>query len=356
MKEKLHTAAAATVVVLGGLLLGFLFFRYLFGVLVPFAVGWGVALLVRRPAEVLSERLRLRVGLWRLLLSALLTALLGALAFFGVRGLLTEASSLLSRLESGEVVVGGGITALLSRIPFLSTLFPNTEAVLDRVGDWVLTALPAAVSRLAAALPGVFLGGVFSLIATFYFCLDLERVHEGMRRILPERWQRNATVFKSRAVRVGLTVLRTDLLLMLIAFALVFVGFLLLGVRYPLLLSALFSLFDFLPAVGVGTLLIPWGLWLLITGEVGRGIGLLALAVVVAIVRQLVEPRLLGARYELHPLLTLLSMYAGARLFGALGLLLAPMLLLLLRATLFEEKGPRAPDREKTKKPFISPI
>ena len=115
--------------------------------------------------------------------------------------------------------------------------------------------------------------------------------------------------------------------------------------RYPLLLATLFCLFDILPVLGVGMLLVPWGVFALLSGAKGLGVGLLVLFAAISIVRQFAEPRLLGASYGVHPLLTLLSLYAGARLFGFLGLLLFPALTLLLYETFFadEEKNKSHP-------------
>ena len=112
------------------------------------------------------------------------------------------------------------------------------------------------------------------------------------------------------------------------------------GVKYPLLLSGVIALLDFLPVLGVGIFLVPWGIVSLLTGERVLGIGLLLLFVAIAVVRQFLEPRILGRGYGVHPLVTLLSLYAGARLFGFFGLLIFPMITLFLFGMLFsDEKG-----------------
>ena len=118
--------------------------------------------------------------------------------------------------------------------------------------------------------------------------------------------------------------------------------FLLLNVKYPLLLSGLFSLLDFLPVLGVGLFLVPWGVFSLLSGERVLGVGLLVLFAVITVVRQFLEPRVLCRGYGLHPLVTLLSLYAGGRLFGVLGLLLFPMLTLLLFEMLFSDENKKS--------------
>ena len=112
---------------------------------------------------------------------------------------------------------------------------------------------------------------------------------------------------------------------MMITFSLLFIGFLVLKVRYALILSALFALIDFLPVLGVGTLLIPWGAFELIRGNYTLAIGLIVMYAVIAVVRQVTEPKIIGANFGIHPLLTLFSMYLGLSLFGFTGMILGPV-------------------------------
>ena len=136
---------------------------------------------------------------------------------------------------------------------------------------------------------------------------------------------------------------------MLIAFGFMLFGFTLLNVNYPLLLSGIVALLDFLPVLGVGIFLVPWGILAIAVGDNFLGIGLLILWVLIAVVRQLAEPHLIGGRHGVHPLLTLLSLYAGARLFGFLGLLLFPALILLLYEILFSNDEKREPSEKENR-------
>ena len=112
---------------------------------------------------------------------------------------------------------------------------------------------------------------------------------------------------------------------MLITFSLLLLGFWLLKIKYALILSALFALIDFLPVLGVGALLVPWGAFELVRGNYKLAIGLIVLYAVIAIVRQVTEPKIIGANFGIHPLLTLFSMYMGLSLFGVTGMILGPV-------------------------------
>jgi predicted PurR-regulated permease PerM len=112
-------------------------------------------------------------------------------------------------------------------------------------------------------------------------------------------------------------------------------------VPYAVLLAAFIALLDLLPIIGVGTLLIPWGIIAAATGNLALGVGLLALHAVIILIRQFLEPKLLGKQLGMHPLLALLATYAGLKLFGFWGLMLLPGALMILQKA-FSEKDPQA--------------
>ena len=117
------------------------------------------------------------------------------------------------------------------------------------------------------------------------------------------------------------------------------IGFLILRVRYVLLIALLVALLDFLPIFGVGTVLIPWAIISLIAGNTALGVGLAVLYVVITVIRQIIEPRVVGKSLGLHPILMLISLYAGLKLFGVIGVFAGPAVALCAKALLTHEGG-----------------
>ena len=344
MNERVRAFGAWCVAILGGGAILYLILRYALGVLLPFGFGWAVAVAVRRPAAFLHKKLGLPTGAARLLLVILSLLLLSFAVVLGVRGIVRELSALAGGLGGDAGALLERLRAMLLKIPLIGERLAEGAFWGDAISA-LLSALPAAVAALGGKLPSLLFTLGVGAIAAAYFCLDLERIHAALLRRIPRAWQGVLRFAKDSATRAALSVLRAQGALVLIAFVFLLLGFLLLGVRYPLLLATLFCLFDILPVLGVGMLLVPWGVFALLSGAKGLGVGLLVLFAAISIVRQFAEPRLLGASYGVHPLLTLLSLYAGARLFGFLGLLLFPALTLLLYETFFadEEKNKSHP-------------
>ncbi len=336
MQEKVKVWAAYTVLLLGGGAVLYLFFRHFAAVLLPFVLGWGIALAVRCPADFLHRKTKVPRGVARLLLALLAAGVLGVLSYFGLRGVFHELSLLVEQLGSDGGALAERLREWLSAIPLIGEQLATGNFLQEGL-TVLLSEAPALLSRLAGFLPSFFFSFGVAVIAAVYFCLDLDRIHAAISRRLPEAIRSPLRSVKDSALRAALAVFRAQGILMLIAFAFMLVGFFLLKVKFPLLLSAIFALLDFLPVLGVGTFLIPWGIVSLLIGYRRLGIGLLILYAVITAVRQFIEPHLIGGRHGVHPLLTLLSLYAGGRLFGFFGLLLFPIITLLLYEVLFSE-------------------
>lgn len=186
----------------------------------------------------------------------------------------------------------------------------------------ILPIIGGVLSFLPDAIMYVF---VFSL-SCYYFTFDFDRINRSVSHLLPN----GAKKFLSNAKKgfkgtLG-GLLKAYFFIILITFTELFIALSLIGVRYSLVIAFLTSLVDILPVLGTGTVLIPWGIFTLVFGRTSKGIALLVTYGVITVVREVIEPKIVGKTMGIHPLLTLVSMYAGLRFFGVVGLLAFPML------------------------------
>jgi predicted PurR-regulated permease PerM len=136
-------------------------------------------------------------------------------------------------------------------------------------------------------------------------------------------------------VQLGRTLwsyIRSYAIILTITFGEIFLGLSIIGINNAAGIAVAIAIFDILPVVGSGLVLLPWTIITLISGNLVQGIGLGVLYVVVIVVRQIMEPKIVGDRVGLHPLVTLLSMVLGTYLFGGIGLLGLPITVALLHA------------------------
>ena len=230
---------------------------------------------------------------------------------------------------------------MTSRIPLLDKLSDADTggALRDKIDSVVADILSGAAVKLTAFIPkfiGTMIKGFPSfllfvlvmLISSFYFCTDLDGIHRGIMRALPNCVSDKLPSVKKRVIYTALKYLRAYILIFLMTLGELLVGFCVLGVEYALLLALVVAVIDILPVFGVGSVLIPWSAVMLISGNYYHGIGLLIIYACITVIRQIAEPKVVGGSIGLHPLLTLVAMYAGFKLLGIVGMILGPVIAL----------------------------
>jgi sporulation integral membrane protein YtvI len=215
--------------------------------------------------------------------------------------------------------------------------------VMQMVSDALSARLPSLLGAVVGAMPQLLLSLIVALIAAVYFCLDLEKINAYLLSLLPTAWAKRLISFKQNLWRTAFSYLRSYLILMGITFALLLVGFLFIGVNYALLLAAIISVVDLFPVLGVGTVLIPWSVGCFLFGDIRGGIGLGVLYLICFILRQYLEPHLVGSSLGIHPLAALFFMYGGFQLGGVIGMLLAPLICILLLSLFSSSQKSAAP-------------
>ncbi len=335
-KERIEYIAHLVIAVAGAAAFGVIFFRYVFGAILPFLFGWLTAFAARVPAAALSKRTRIAPRVWRLVIAAVV--IVGAIVLLLSIGRLAlgELWNLLAGLgeddKFGETV--GALAEQMLGIFGRLNLPPEVEeGITDSLMGIVsslLGSLGGALTGLVAAVPHIALTVVITVIATVYFALDLERINSAVKRILPESVCALLSGLKNGALTLGVKYLRSYLIIMLVTFAVMLVGFLILGVEYAFLLAILLAVLDLLPVIGVGTALVPASIFCFVSGNRTLAIGLLVLFAVNEVIRQLAEPRILGKHLGIHPLATLAAVYIGYSFFGFVGILILPLLALLV--------------------------
>ncbi len=330
--ERVRNIAYITVATLGIGALVYLIFRYLLVILLPFLIAFGIALLMKRPARMISSRIRISERLIRTILA--LVTVIGALwaVGFGVWRLSVELWRFFSDSDSHAVIDGVLSGEALGGV--FSSLGDSIGSAIYELLSSVLEALGRLISAWVGMVPRAVLFLLATVIATAYFSWDLELICKTLRRVTPRRISPLLSRLKKGAASVALRYLRSSALMMLITLAVMLIGLSLLRVPYALLLALVLSIVDVLPVLGVGTVLIPWSIYELVLGTTSMGVGLLALYAVNTVIRQFAEPKILGKNLGIHPTLTLIFVYVGYSLFGFLGILVGPICAVLLNFTL----------------------
>lgn len=200
--------------------------------------------------------------------------------------------------------------------------------------DWlqnVGTDAVAKVTSMSVQAAGAVFGMVFQIvivvISTFFLILDYERIREKM---LQSELGRNICRMVITCKETLKTYVRAQGLIMVLDGVVCTVAFYIVGQPYYLLLGPLAAVVDALPVLGIGMILLPYALYLLLSGFVGKALIMVLAYICCVVIRQITEPKMIGNRIGMHPIYTIMSMYVGFRLFGIAGFLLGPVGVLIV--------------------------
>lgn len=222
--------------------------------------------------------------------------------------------------------------------PYLSTAISTAiDQLIQSVVRWagnVSAALTSGAFATALSIPDALLSLVLTVTGTYYLSADRPRILRWFRRILPAPWLSRLGVFRRQLARGLFGQVKSQLIVSLVTAILLAIAFAIFGIPYGFSLGLVIGLADSLPVIGAGVFLIPWSLISFLFGNTARGVFLACSYLGVALVRQVLEPRIVGKNLGLYPLLTMAAMYAGYRAIGFFGLLLGPLVLNVIKASL----------------------
>lgn len=318
--------------------------RWLLGLIWPFLLAFLFAWLLQSPICFMTAKRHMRYGLsvalcltvFFVVLGGIVAALTASL-ISGIQELVHNLPDLCDLIEPILSTLSQWLETAVARIdPTASSLL--TERLPDmlfsvesKMANVPVQAVAEASAR-AAKFPGQLLSMIICVIATIFITVDFSRITAFLLRQMPQRMRRMTMQAKNCAVQVLRSYCRSYGIILCITFAELAVGLLFLRQRHAILIALAVAILDIFPVLGTGLVLVPWGAVTLLVGSTAKGIGLLSLWLIILVVRQIIEPRILGHQVGLHPVVTLIAMFFGARLFGPVGLLLLPILCAVLKS------------------------
>ena len=348
----------------------FLVFRYLLSLIMPFLLAFIFSLILRPVVRFLTEKWKFRQNLAAILCVVLFYAILGTIIVVISARLVGSIGDLISTIpdiytESIEPALTNAmenIGSLANRfdptvVDLVQSVFPQIISALGNAVSSFSVGAVSFVSGIATKLPSFLIGAVICIIATVFMSIDYGRIAVFLLRQMPSKATALALDIKKSLSWILFRYGKSYLLIMLITFGEICVGLLIIGVKNAPLIAVVIAVFDIFPVIGSGLFLVPWTVVVLIQGNIVRGISLALLYAVVTIVRQIIEPKIVGKHVGLHPLLTLMSMFIGASLFGGIGLLGFPITIAIIKhlddsgaINIFKKSPPEEKSDKATKK------
>lgn len=314
----------------------YIFMKWMLPTLMPFVLAAILGTVLSKLINSLSYRLHISRKILCIPVLLLFFALSGFALLIAVDGLISGVTTIVTLLSSFiETNILPVIDLLLTQLAEwleyiapdmeinFSDILPAIQKIVSSASSWLLSKTAGMVS----GIPSMLIKTIVTVIATVFMLLDIDKIKEFLVRQIPD--DKRIIMGELRSFLCGTLVrcLGSYVMIYGLTFAELLIGLLFLKVPNAPLIAMLIATIDIMPVLGTGCVLIPWGIGALIIGNYGLGAGFLLLYLAITVIRNTVEPKMVGRLMNLHPLITFASMLLGLRFMGLIGMLGFPLTL-----------------------------
>ena len=317
--------------------------KFAIPLLSPFVLAFVIAFLLQRPVRFFNRKFNINRRLCGFLLAIFFyIAAGGFISFIGVEAV-TGLQSLMKALPD---IYSGAIEPLLHQLferiqtnaawentqflEFWANLEAESAATLGNLVSAISEKAVGAISNIVTSLPMMILKLVLLIISTVFISMDYDKLRAFCIRQMSGKTTKLFKDVRKYVVGTLFVVIRAYILIMSITFVELSIGLTIIGIKHSVLIAACIAVFDILPVLGTGGIVLPWIAINLVLGNYMLALSLFILYIIITLVRNTLEPKIVGKQLGLHPIVTLASMFAGVQLLGVIGLFGFPIFLSLL--------------------------
>lgn len=303
----------------------------------PLIVAFIISSMLEPIVKFLNKKCKIKRHYATLITLISFLSTIGFLIFVGISKLFNEIASISTKLPLYSKLFVLWVSDWVSKGEKLYIRLPKevtsyAESILANIGSSLLIfaeSVAKGILNTATSLPETLIFLLVVIMSTYFISSDQEDIIKFLNNHIPEKWLKIISKLKDDIFVAFLGYVKAQLIIMTITFFFLLIGFSIIGLEYSLLLAFLICLIDALPVLGVGTVLIPWSVYLFISQDVRGATTMIILYVVILVVRQILEPKILSKQIGVHPLAAITAMYIGLKLFGIVGMILSPIFALL---------------------------
>lgn len=349
------------------LFIAYFVFKYFFGILFPFVLGFLIAFSLRPLINWIQSHIKINNKIISAIVLLAFYSIIGTGLFFASIKLFTMLKELFENIPK---MFANDIQPLINQFTdWLSDIFykinPDIlkfiqqydQNIFDQLGGIVKNISTGAINLLTSMvtkLPSFFVGFLFTIISSFFIAIDYTKITNFLSSQITGKYEKLFTAVKRNGIDVVFNFMKAYGILLTVTFIEATVGLSLMKIDNAIGISLIIALVDIFPVLGTGTILVPWAIVNFFNGNIPDAIGLAVLYAVITVIRQILEPRIIGESIGLYPLITLMSMFLGVNLFGAAGLFGLPIVVTI--AVKLHEEGiisiyrePKKPEKKAKK-------
>lgn len=310
--------------------------------LLPFFAPFVIALLVsyiNEPVIKLLEKIKIPRKVAACISLLFTMSVLVLLITLGIIKIYNELIALQDNINTYSQDISHKLNKMLSKftsfyntlpVEITNTITKNLSTLSEKITT-LITAVIQYTINTVSSIPRVTIFTIVTILGTYFISSDRKAISSFFYRQLPFSWRKRIAGLKKDTIKALVGYFRAILILMGFTFLEVSVGLFLLDVKYAFLLALIVALSDAVPIVGTGVVMLPWILWNVFTDNMPLAFGLAIIYILGILIRQIMEPKIIGSQIGLHPLVTLLAMYIGLRFFGILGMFIGPVSIIIVK-------------------------
>ncbi len=314
----------------------------------PFIVGWLISLLASPVVHFFEEKLKVkRKAMSALVIVAVLAGVV-VLVYLLIAKLVREGVNFVNELPNiwNSILrelnkVGANLQGVYNRMP--ADMQATIDNIIVELGGYVTgimsrSELPSfeAVGNAAKQIPDIFLSVVICLLSAYFFVADKGYMSAAAEKYLPASVRYHFELIRRSFRNAVGGYFRAQFKIECWVYILLVIGLMILGVDYAFLVAFGIAILDFLPVFGTGTVMLPWAVIELLSNNYRMMFGLLAIWLIGQLVRQVIQPKIVGDSIGMDAIPTLFLLYIGYRAAGVLGMILAVPIGIIL-VNLYEE-------------------
>ena len=310
----------------------------------PFLIAFIISLMIEPAIKKIMKKTHLTRRTSSIIIFVLVSVIIiGGLAWLLIT-LFSESSSLLQSLNDYFDKLYVQFRNLINYFDFdnihlsdeiLEVIQNSTEDFLTTASDWLRNILNNLIN-FVTSIPSIAICIGITVIALYFICVDKIYILDQIEHHLPRLWVKKISIHLKDLIQTLGGYLKAEATLILVSFVISLIGLYILqivgfNVQYPLLMALFIGFVDALPILGSGTVMIPWAIICALNGDINLGIAIIILLIIMSVVRQVLEPKLVSKNIGVHPIFTLIAMYTGFKVIGIIGLLVGPIVLIIVK-------------------------
>jgi len=325
--------------------------RFMLAYLLPFLISAVLSYMLARPAELFGKKTGVSSDIWRCLLLAtvyfflvLSAVLIFWVCFKYLSGFIVTAKDYIASEDNIFHKIGEFFSSVTSGLPkdIKEPIDRLITDLPDKIAELAADIIPTAVAAITRFFPAFLISSVVTVVASFYIAKDYKRLIKFIKNLMGKKRFLKLCEIKEIFVESVCKMVGGYFIMALITFAVSWLGFGIIGVGYSAVIALLVAAVDLLPVLGAGTVLLPWATICFLNGQTGKGFSLIFIYGLITVIRNFAEPKIIGKRLDINPLLMLITVFVGLRIGGVAGMFILPVTVIVVityyKKELAEEK------------------